>query len=163
MTDNINHPRYYAEGWSNNAEVIDITENLNFNLGNVVKYVARAGRKTDDPVEDLLKAQFYLDRELERINTTQVTVYETSDAFINRLIEMEKEPRVWQLLDHIPPDTIVVDKDGDRYRRVNGTAKFEIACLENEHGQYYEWQPAWPFIYRDQHRYGPYTEVKNAS
>ena len=149
MTDNINHPRYYAEGWSNNAEVIDITENLNFNLGNVVKYVARAGRKTSDPVEDLMKAQFYLDRELERINTAQV--------------EMEKEPRVWDLLDHVPPNTIVVDKDGDRYRRIQGTAKFEISCLENEHGQYYEWQPAWPFIYRDQNRYGPFTEVKDAS
>ena len=72
MTDNINHPHYYAEGWSNNAEVIDITENLNFNLGNVIKYVARAGRKTDDPVEDLMKAQFYLDRELERIDTARV-------------------------------------------------------------------------------------------
>ena len=163
MTDNINHPHYYAEGWSNNAEVIDITENLNFNLGNVVKYVARAGRKTDDPVEDLLKAQFYLDRELERINTTQVTVYETLAASINRLIEMVKEPRVWDLLDHIPTNTIVVDKDGDRYRRVQGTAKFEISCLENEHGQYYEWQPAWPFIYREQHHYGPFTEVKDAS
>jgi len=146
MTDNINHPRYYAEGWSNNAEVIDITENLNFNLGNVVKYVARAGRKTDDPVEDLMKAQFYLDRELERINTTQVTVY-------------EKEPRVWDLIDHVPPNTIVVDKDGDRYRRIQGTAVFEISCLENEHRQYYEWQPAWPSIYRD----GPFTEVKYAS
>ena len=144
MTDNINHPRYYAAGWSNNAEVIDITENLNFNLGNVIKYVARAGRKTDDPVEDLLKAQWYLDRELERINTAQVTVY-------------EKEPRMWDLLDHIPPNTIVVDKDGDRYRRIQGTAKFEISCLENVHGQYYEWQPAWPLI-----RGGPFTEVKDA-
>ena len=144
MTDNINHPRYYAEGWSNNAEVIDITENLNFNLGNVIKYVARSGRKTSDPVEDLMKAQFYLDRELERINTTQV--------------EMEKELRVWDLIDHVPHNTIVVDKDGDRYRRIQGTAMFEISCLENEHRQYYEWQPAWPSIYRD----GPYTEVKDA-
>ena len=160
MTDNINHPRYYAEGWSNNAEVIDITENLNFNLGNVVKYVARAGRKTDDPVEDLMKAQFYLDRELERINPAQ----QPATSFrLDCFTVYEKEPRVWQLLDHIPPNTIVVDKDGDRWRRVNGTAKFEISSLDNEHGQYYEWQPAWPFVYREQHNYGPYTEVKNAS
>ena len=147
MTDNINHPRYYAEGWSNNAEVIDITENLNFNLGNVVKYVARSGRKTSDPVEDLLKAQWYLDRELGRI------VCAKEDAVY------EKEPRVWDLIDNVPPNTIVVDKDGDRYRRIQGTAMFEISCLENEHRQYYEWQPAWPSIYRD----GPFTEVKYAS
>lgn len=43
--DAVNHPSHYAEGWSNGAEVIDITENLNFNRGNAVKYIARAGRK----------------------------------------------------------------------------------------------------------------------
>jgi len=59
-------PSHYR-GFSRGAEVIDITENLNFNLGNVVKYVARAGRKTDDPREDLLKAAWYLDRELNRL------------------------------------------------------------------------------------------------
>lgn len=60
-------PAHY-QGFSNGAQVIDITENLNFNRGNVVKYVARAGRK--DPareIEDLLKARFYLQRELERL------------------------------------------------------------------------------------------------
>lgn len=64
--DPVNHPAHYT-GFSNGAEVIDITENLSFNLGNVVKYVARAGRKTKDPLEDLRKAQFYLNRELARI------------------------------------------------------------------------------------------------
>ena len=163
MTDNINHPRYYAEGWSNNAEVIDITENLNFNLGNVVKYVARAGRKTDDPVEDLLKAQFYLDREIERLKPAVWTIDALAELRDKLWSNRGTCVREWQLLDHVPADTIVVDKDGDRYRRIKGTSKFEISCLENEHGQYYEWQLAWPFIYRDQHRYGPYTEVKNAS
>lgn len=70
MTDMINHPPHYAVGWSNGAEVIDITENLNFNLGNCVKYVARAGKK--DPakeLEDLKKAQWYLTREIGRLST----------------------------------------------------------------------------------------------
>lgn len=66
MSDNVNHPKHYT-GFSNGAEVIDITENLTFNLGNVVKYVARAGRKTDDPIEDLQKAKFYLEREINRL------------------------------------------------------------------------------------------------
>lgn len=64
--DNVNHPSHYV-GFSNGAEVIDITENLSFNLGNVVKYVSRAGRKTEDPIEDLRKAKFYLEREIGRI------------------------------------------------------------------------------------------------
>lgn len=67
MTDPVNHPSHYADGWSNGAEVIDIAENLNFNRGNVVKYVSRAGRKNaDTEVEDLEKAMFYLSREIDR-------------------------------------------------------------------------------------------------
>ena len=64
----INHPAHYAEGWSNGAEVIDITEHLNFNRGNAIKYVARAGRKNPDTeIEDLRKAAWYIDREIERL------------------------------------------------------------------------------------------------
>lgn len=66
MTDNVNHPSHYAEGWSNGAEVIDITENLNFNRGNAVKYIARAGKKGNE-LEDLFKANWYINREIERI------------------------------------------------------------------------------------------------
>lgn len=57
MTDNINHPSHYADGWSNGAEVIDIVENLNFCRGNAVKYLARAGKKDPNKeLEDLRKA-----------------------------------------------------------------------------------------------------------
>ena len=68
ISDGVSHPPYYAEGWSDGAEVIDLTEHLSFCAGNVVKYVCRAGRK--DPkkhIEDLEKAQWYLNREIERI------------------------------------------------------------------------------------------------
>lgn len=67
-SDNVSHPPHYADGWSNGAEVIDLTEHLSFCAGNVVKYVCRAGRK--DPrkhVEDLKKARWYIDREIERV------------------------------------------------------------------------------------------------
>lgn len=66
VNDNVYHPAHY-QGFSNGAEVIDLTENLTFNLGNVVKYVCRAGRKTKDPIEDLDKASFYLSREIDRL------------------------------------------------------------------------------------------------
>ena len=66
-SDNVSHPSHYANGWSNGAEVIDLTEHLSFCAGNVVKYVCRAGRKDPDKyVEDLEKAQWYLDREIAR-------------------------------------------------------------------------------------------------
>lgn len=47
-------------------EVIDAW-GLGFNLGNALKYLARAGIKTEDPVEDLRKSVWYLQREIERI------------------------------------------------------------------------------------------------
>jgi len=64
MTDNINHPKHYT--WlPNGLEVIDITENLNFCLGNAVKYILRADHK-GSPIEDLQKAIWYLNREISR-------------------------------------------------------------------------------------------------
>jgi hypothetical protein len=67
-SDNVSHPSHYANGWSNGAEVIDLTEHLSFCAGNVVKYVCRAGRKDPDKyVEDLEKARWYLDREIARV------------------------------------------------------------------------------------------------
>lgn len=63
----IDHPSHYAEG--REYEPIDVIEdwNLGFSLGNAVKYISRAGRK--DPstkVEDLKKAIWYINREIER-------------------------------------------------------------------------------------------------
>jgi hypothetical protein len=70
LPDPVNHPTHYAQGWSRGAEVIDITENLNFNRGNAVKYLARAGAK--DPareLEDLRKAAWYVAREIARLES----------------------------------------------------------------------------------------------
>lgn len=70
QSDSVNHPSHYADGWSNGAEIIDITEHLNFCRGNAVKYVARAGKK--DPtkeLEDLKKAEFYIRREIARLES----------------------------------------------------------------------------------------------
>lgn len=60
----VNHPEHYQ---GNGIEVIDIIESfeLNFNLGNTVKYVLRAGKKGNKK-EDLEKAVWYLKRELNK-------------------------------------------------------------------------------------------------
>ncbi|MFJ9234363.1 DUF3310 domain-containing protein [Streptomyces anulatus] len=64
--DEVNHPAHYT--WlPHGVEVIDITELLNFNVGNVVKYALRAGHKTEDPTTDLRKAAWYINREIERL------------------------------------------------------------------------------------------------
>ena len=69
--DNVNHPSHYTFG---KIEVIDFIEDkkLGFHLGNAVKYISRAGRK--DPaktVEDLRKAAWYLNRQIERLEREQ--------------------------------------------------------------------------------------------
>lgn len=60
--DMVNHPPHYIKPW---GEVIDITEHMSFCLGNVVKYVLRWEDKGG--LEDLRKALFYLEREVDRL------------------------------------------------------------------------------------------------
>ena len=65
MTDLVNHPPHYT-AHPCGVECIVITEHMNFCLGNAVKYIWRAGLKKD-ALEDLRKARWYVDREIERI------------------------------------------------------------------------------------------------
>ncbi len=70
-TDKINNPSYYTKGEVSVADFIDAYE-LNFNRGNIVKYVVRAGHKQgEDAVMALLKAQWYLGREIIRAGHEQ--------------------------------------------------------------------------------------------
>lgn len=61
--DTIHHPAHYHSGVYECINVIEAW-NLGFHLGNVVKYISRAGRK-GDRLEDLKKARWYLDREID--------------------------------------------------------------------------------------------------
>lgn len=64
--DLINHPSHYS-ALPNGIECIEISQFFNFNLGNAIKYIWRAGKKTTDPTEDLQKAMKYLEFETERV------------------------------------------------------------------------------------------------
>lgn len=70
MTDNVNHPAHYTSDKSG-VECIEITRHRNFNIGNAIKYLWRAGIKDADVsekhIEDLEKAIFYITREIENI------------------------------------------------------------------------------------------------
>ncbi len=65
MNDNVNHPKHYTEHPSG-VECIEITEHMNFCVGNAIKYLWRAGLKGEQ-IEDLRKARWYIDREIARI------------------------------------------------------------------------------------------------
>lgn len=74
--DPVNNPSHYTDG---KIEVIDFIEDkkLNFHRGNAVKYIARTGKK--DPskeIEDLEKAQWYLNREIQKLKTEKSLYHE---------------------------------------------------------------------------------------
>jgi len=62
--DPVNHPSHYTQHPSG-VECIQITEHMSFCLGNAVKYIWRADLKAD-AIEDLKKAAWYINREIER-------------------------------------------------------------------------------------------------
>ena len=69
--ETVNHPQHY--GGDTVYETIKVIEawNLNFRLGNAVKYISRAFNK-GTPLEDLKKAAWYLNREIEKLDRKSV-------------------------------------------------------------------------------------------
>lgn len=68
MSEQVNHPQHYG-GEDNTYEAIKVIEDwgLNFNLGNTVKYIARKGKKSNNDLEELKKAKWYLQREIDKL------------------------------------------------------------------------------------------------
>lgn len=62
--DAINPQHYKAH--PSGVECIQITEHYGFNIGNAIKYLWRAGLKTDSPIEDFRKAIWYIEREISK-------------------------------------------------------------------------------------------------
>ena len=67
--DMVNHPPHYKSGGIETIDFIEAKE-LPYHLGNVVKYISRAGVKSHCPIEDLKKAQWYLNRYVELMEKT---------------------------------------------------------------------------------------------
>ena len=68
MNNSVDHPKHYNEG----IEAIDVIESwdLNFHVGNVIKYMLRAPYKGTQ-IQDLEKAKWYLDRHIENVRRAQ--------------------------------------------------------------------------------------------
>lgn len=69
MSNTVNNPKHYG-GSDNTYEAIKVIEawQLGFNLGNAIKYIARAGKKdAAKGIEDLQKAEWYIKRQIENI------------------------------------------------------------------------------------------------
>lgn len=97
MNDNINHPKHYEDaGYL--VQPIDVCQELPFCLGNAVKYLCRAGNKEGCPeLEDLKKAQWYLNRQLALLdNGSMAAVLSARGACAARFIaEKHNGPLRW--------------------------------------------------------------------
>ena len=71
MNDNVNHPAHYEQNGP--FECIELTEHYDFCMGNAIKYVWRHNDK-GKPVEDLSKALWYVQREIDRIGDRNIYV-----------------------------------------------------------------------------------------
>lgn len=83
VDQNVQHPIYYG-GADDPYEAIKVIEawNLGFHLGNTVKYISRAGKKDgNSATQDLKKALFYLNREIELLEK-QNHVIDVSNAMV---------------------------------------------------------------------------------
>ncbi len=67
IPDVVKAPKHYTSHPSG-IECITIAREFSYSLGCVIKYVWRAGLKSENPIEDLLKARQYLDFEIERLS-----------------------------------------------------------------------------------------------
>jgi hypothetical protein len=79
--DAVYHPAHYTSHPSG-IETIEITEHMNFCLGNVIKYVMRAEHK-GRTLEDLKKARWYLDREIQKLENNMLSNLADLDALID--------------------------------------------------------------------------------
>ena len=80
MSDSVNNPKHYTSHPSG-VECIQITEHMNFNLGNATKYIWRASLKGKE-IEDLRKAKWYIDREIARlVGKREVKVHKENDLW----------------------------------------------------------------------------------
>jgi hypothetical protein len=69
MNDFVNRPKHYTSHPSG-VECIEITRHMNFNLGNAIKYIWRAGMK-DEYLQELKKARWYIDDEIAKIEESK--------------------------------------------------------------------------------------------
>ena len=69
LDDPVDHPKHYTSHPSG-VECIDVTEHMGFCLGNAIKYIWRADLKGG--IEDLRKAQWYIQREISRLECEEV-------------------------------------------------------------------------------------------
>ena len=85
--DAVTHPPHYNASPSG-VECIEVVRHMTFNVGSAVKYCWRAGLKSSNAVEDLRKAVFYINDEIERLE--KMTTVDSSSVIHAYFLENTK-------------------------------------------------------------------------
>ena len=130
----------------NGAEVIDIVEQFDFNLGSAIECIARVGREPGPGIiADLERAQWHLEREIKLIKQDREEAASSSQSSaippasqVCELGKSQQNGNIWQ------------DRMGDKYRFYSSQWEYQTAGKDN-------WEPVrFPEILTD---FGPYTPV----
>jgi len=144
VSDAIN-PKHYQ--FSNDVQLIDITENLNGNGAQAVQYITRAtrldGENKGNLIEDLTKARWFVDREIQRLG-----------GETNPEPEAIPVPRTWDRINKVQFGVEVQDKDGDFWRWLVNTEWPEFKRSNPND----IWSP-WDDSLAEADEYAPFTEV----
>lgn len=133
--DPVNHPNHYTTHPSG-VECIQVTEHMNFNVGNAIKYCFRSGSK-NSAIEDLRKGVWYARRELERVSAGRAL----RGVFLGVCEKRADGPRSQvgsdqeRLLDRdvfVSNDSSIRSRDG--FRDVCGAASYRDGGIPSERG-----------------------------
>lgn len=92
--DPVDHPAHYNKHPSG-IECIEVVQHMGFNLGNAVKYVWRADHKGDNPLQDLRKAAWYLDREITRLEQVEAELEAAKTKKVETTAEAPPQIEAW--------------------------------------------------------------------
>lgn len=103
VDDVVNHPAHYTDGKFETIEAIE-SWRLGYHLGNAVKYISRAGKKSKDTeLEDLRKARWYIKRRIDHLNP-EVEVIGPVDYAADKGLDQDLSSAVLYLVaSELPP------------------------------------------------------------
>ena len=132
--DNVNHPSHYCNNKAG-IEVIEVTGNLNFDLGNAFKYLARYKSKKL-PAEDVKKAVFYLNHfyaNMTKLSRIVVCLEEEIPALIKkmeRFCEVEEVPCIRRAMETITQAVLAEEDHLDHPLPLLSEAEWKITITE---------------------------------
>lgn len=153
MNDNVNHPSHYTQGPVHDrcgevVECITVTEGMNFNVGNAVKYLWRCDAKDNGAhaLQDLEKARWYITREIDR----------------RKYEDARNEPPLFED-DNKPAKDFTVTMGAFRPRaavsghtHLNGHA-FDVRAPKSRQAEAFTWPELWRWLF-DIDAHGPQAE-----